>query len=159
MTTTLEEQQQEAEIGVTPNPIGGITTVEKRAVACYIALKEAIGERGVKFGEAMIDLRKQVDDSNSKDWMGTLKRLEISYETARYWIAVVKKKPTDRHKKEKVKEPSSWQASVGRVKAAVDELRMMVRSNEAGDYESLLRYAEELAEIVGRKLVTRGDNA
>ena len=125
---------------------------------CFAALQKAESEftEGIEFGKAARDLRDSIKSRGDKNWMDQLKRLGISYEKARYWIAVVEGRPTQR---KKAKEPvSDWEATMAKLKEAVDEVAIM-RGDAAAD-DSLKEMVAELAEIVGCKLVQLGgDNA
>src|ERR1035441_463640 len=87
---------------------GPRTELEKRAVECFRALEQAEQdfEPGLQFGQAMIDLREEMAHGQ---WMLRLKELGITYPKARYWMAIVEKKPIGRGKKKAATaQPTSW---------------------------------------------------
>src|SRR5689334_5760936 len=101
-----------SKIGVTPDLAGPETPAEKKAVKCFAALEAA--ERGFKegmeFGKALIALRAEIKAKGDRNWMERLKELGISYEKARYWLAVVEGKPTQRGKAAKTNAKTNAQA-------------------------------------------------
>src|SRR5436853_5177837 len=98
MESVSEDLNTEAKLGVTPNLAAPNTRVESRAVECFAALEAAERDfkQGREFGEAAIELRAEIKASGARSWMERLEQLGISYEKARYWIAVAEGKPTQR---------------------------------------------------------------
>jgi hypothetical protein len=162
MKAVSEDPSTEAEFGVTPNSETPNTAAEKRAIKCFAALEAA--ERnfreGVEFGEAVIELRAEIKASRDRNWMERLEQLGITYEKARYWIAVVEGRPTQRGKAAKAHVPAwDWDAALAKLKPLVDEIDMLKRRQPVGG-SALVGELKKLAEILGYGLVAKGgDNA
>jgi hypothetical protein len=168
-TVPIDQNLEAGEPGVkTPN-LAPETDAERKAVECFAALE--VGERefrpGMEFGEAMIELRKEIKDRGERNFMARLKQLGITYEKARYWIAVVENRPTQRGKPKasaqaqasaQAPEPDSeWRATVARLKEVVDEIHILRRDGEPlGDDTELKEAARDLAEILGCELINKG---
>ena len=149
----------ETKFGVTPN-----TPAERRAVECFAKLEAAELDfrEGMEFGKAVIELRAEIKASRHKNWMEQLEQLGISYEKARYWIAVVEERPTQRGKAAKatkVEEPAwDWDCALAKLKPLVDEIEMLKRAQPVGA-SILFGELEKLADIVGYPLGKAGSNA
>ena len=169
METVPMDQNPEAELGVVTPNLAPETDAERKAVECFAALE--VGERefrpGMEFGEAMIELRTEIKARGERNFMARLKQLGITYEKARYWIAVVEGKPTQRGKPKAsaqalasalAQEPDSeWRATVARLREAIDEIDLLRRGGEAvGDDTELKEAARDLAEILGCELMDKG---
>lgn len=151
MEAVLEEH---SEVGATPN----YTEVEERAVAAFKTLENAELEFGMAFGEAIIALRAEVK-ANGRNWMKRLKQLGITYEKARYWIAMVEGKPTDRHKKVGAtpnSEMFDWDAALDRLKQLTDEVELLKKREPLGN-SKLFGELEKLADILGYSLIKNGE--
>ena len=170
MESVSEDLNTEAKLGVTPNLAAPNTRVESRAVECFAALEAAERDfkQGREFGEAAIELRAEIKASGARSWMERLEQLGISYEKARYWIAKVKERPTDRHKPASAEEPAKfdsaaankplpdWDTKLDELKRAVDQVHML-GPGERNDAE-IKEVAADLAEIVGCRLVAKGED-
>lgn len=125
----MEAVLEEPEFGAShQNCADQQTDVEKKAVECFKALLEAEKterkalDAGIEFGKAILELHDEIAASGTRDWMDRLKQLDISYETARYWMAKVKGEPTDRHKKPQDKPGFDWEAALARLEKLRDDV-------------------------------------
>jgi hypothetical protein len=170
-TVPMDQNQETGEPGVNTPDLAPETDAERKGVECFVALEgaELMFRPGIEFGEAMIALRKEIKATSGRNWMLRLKQLGITYEKARYWIAVVEGRPTQRGKPKAsaqaqvsalAQEPDSqWRATVARLREAIDEIDLLRRGGEAvGDDTELKEAARDLAEILGYKLMDKGED-
>jgi hypothetical protein len=168
METVSIDQNPGAETGLKPNSALQ-TDAERKAVELFKALEAAEREfdPGIEFGRAVIELRTEIKASGDRNFMARLKQLGITYEKARYWIAVVEGKPTQRGKPKasaqaqtQAEEPDSeWSATVAKLREAIDEIDLLKRGGEpVGDDTELKEAARDLAEILGCELMDKGED-
>jgi hypothetical protein len=166
MKSVSEEPNTKTKFGVTPSsgpPDPPNTPAETRAVECFATLEAAEHDfrEGREFGEAANTLRDEIKATGGRNWMGRLEQLGITYEKARYWIAVVERKPTQRgNKAAKAQEPAwDWDTAAARLKALKDSIVMLKQSQPVGSGR-LVGPLASLAELLGYRLVQKGgDNA
>ncbi len=129
----------------------GRKVLEKEAVQAFRDLENAENgfEPGLRFGQAMIDLRNSPGMKHG-DWMPTLERLKITYRKAQYWMDTVKwqngERPTS------PKKPSVKMKKSGRFdwEAATDwlyHLRKRVEQLKRHRPQGVVGFAEELARL------------
>lgn len=161
-----------AKFGVTPNLDAPKTATERRAVATFKALqeKERGFTQGIEFGRAMIDLRKEMPHGQ---WMPRLKELGISYEKARYWIAVVEDRPTQRGKvagkagkisgdwdSGKAEKQTAWDSAkdwntaAAKLEPLVQQIEILMRDDPNGS-ALLIHHVERLADILGYEVMAK----
>jgi hypothetical protein len=163
METVSEDPNAEAEIGVTPNSAAPNTEAEKKAVECFKALQEIEGKHldaGNEFGQAMVALRDEIKESGDRDFLARLEELGISYEKARYWMAKVEGKSTDRHRPQ-ARPALDWENARAMLEDLRDDVHMLKQDAELPDGSDLLAGPlASLAGLLGYKLEkTGGDNA
>lgn len=161
METLSEDLNAETKVGAEPNSTPE-TDAERRAVDSFRALQAAeLGFReGVEFGEAVIALRAEIKASGGRNWMDRLEQLGVTYEKARYWMAVAQGKSPRREAAKPQQEPvPDWQAALAKLRDAIDAI--CARRGEASKDQVALKYqAEKLAGVLGYGLVTKEeDNA
>lgn len=132
-------------IDVTSN----LKALEREAVDSFRALEKAEKgfEPGLRFGQALIDLRKSSGIKHG-DWMPTLKRLGITYRKADYWMGMVKwqngerpKKPVGKGKKTG---PFDWKAAEGWMQDWLQDLKSKVAILRKRRPEDAVIFAEAL---------------
>jgi len=166
----------EPESGAAPNP-DELKVAEDRAVECSVAFERADNDRGrlgLEFGQSILDLRGKKKAAGDRDWMSYLERLGISYEKARYWMAKVEGKPTNRHAKKAKVEPSepsekdmddweratSWSLLATELKVVSDHAALLKRDHQGSVGEEFLAQLKMLAEEMGLKTEpTEGEDA
>ncbi len=99
MGTTTKEQGQ-AESAAAANSTKANTEIENRVVRLFGVLEVAELQftPGLEFGKAVIELRKEIKKNGTRNFMERLDELGIPYGKARYWMAIVDKKPINRGK-------------------------------------------------------------
>jgi hypothetical protein len=106
----------------------GRKVLEKEARDSFRALEmaEAGFEPGLRFGQAMIDLRKS--GIKHGEWMPTLERLGITYRKAQYWMDAVRWANGERPKKPvgKKKGLFDWKAAEGWMQDWLQDLKSKV---------------------------------
>lgn len=113
----------------------------------FQALEKAEGtfEPGLRFGQAMLDLHHSLEHG---DWMPTLKRLEITYRKAQYWMDMVRwqngERPTSPKKKPN-KVALSWDAA----SRWLDGLRhkVAIARLKKNDPKGAMAFAQELDKL------------
>jgi hypothetical protein len=158
-----------AEVGVAtqigiPHQISAPETeAERRAVDCFKALKaaEESCDEGFEFGRAIIALRDEIKASRKRDWMERLEQLGVTYEKARYWMAKVEEKPTQRggtkaKKKPNAPELSDWEAKLDELWRAVEQIHHL--DPDKRDDVELKKVAADLADLLGCELAEKGTN-
>ena len=161
MEIAAEDLSTQSESGVTPNPKPPVTATEEKAVECFKALEDAEQDfqPGLEFGNALIALRAEIKANRSGKWMERLKELGITYEKARYWMAVAEGKPTQRGNSGETKKAGKehlfdWEDALAKLKPLVDDIDLLRRSKPDGA-NILKGELEKLAEIVGCGLVEK----
>lgn len=137
------------------------TEAEKKAVECFKALEAAEQEfqPGFEFGLAMIALRMEIKASVNGRWMERLEELGITYEKARYWMAIAggrsgRRGNGETGKKVKEKPPFDWDVALSILKPLVDDIEMLRRRMPIG--ASILEgELEKLAKILGRDMAAK----
>jgi hypothetical protein len=138
-TSPTEDQNPATKSGVAPN-LAPQTDAEKKYAECFKAFQErdkgfveAAAKRhdtGMKFGQAAIELREEIKSSGDRNFTKRLEQLG-SYEKARYWMAKIEGKETDRHKAQE--EPTfDWEVAVMQLKALNDRVQMLKKSMPVG---------------------------
>lgn len=158
MQAVSEDASAESEAGATPNSDAPKTDAEKKAVWCFAALQSAEGkchDTGMEFGKAVIELHDEIKASGDRDFMARLKQLGITYEKARYWMAKIEGKPTDRHKSASQEKPFDWKAAEAWLEALRDKVRILRQSEPIGG-NILVAPLASLAELLGCQIVTKG---
>jgi hypothetical protein len=132
-----------------------IDNAKKKAAACFSALEKAEQDfrPGIEFGRAMTALRKEVKAAKGLNWMTVLEELGIPYETARYWMAKVEGKPTDRHSKkaDSVDWREDWTKATARFHEVADAI-IMLTDNQPDGCEPFKGELMNLAEVLGYEL-------
>jgi hypothetical protein len=161
MATVIEEPKVEAKSGATPHSDEPRTEAEKKAVKCFEDFQQAEdrrGELGNKFGQAMVKLRDEIKANGSRDFRKRLEELDITYDTARYWMDKAGGKPTDRHKTDSPKPQQrsdfNWDAAVARLEDLKDDIYMLKQVEPQG-IDILFEPLAGLAELLGYQVVTR----
>jgi hypothetical protein len=133
------------------NVTSNLKSLEKEAQDAFRALEKAekTFEPGLRFGRAMIDLRKSMKHG---EWMLTLERLVITYRKADYWMDMVlwkngerpsPRKPSVAMKKKKG--VHSWQVADD----WLDDLRNWVIQLRKKRPEGADRFAQSLIQLAG----------
>ena len=162
MESVSQDQNPEAKIGATPN-LAPQTEAEKKFAECFKAFEEcdkgfvaAAAKRhdaGMKFGQAAIELREEIRSRGDRNFMERLNQLG-SYEKARYWMAKIEGKETDRHK-EHEEPPFDWEVAVMQLKALNDRVQMLKKSKPVGR-GALDGLLTSLVDLLGYQIVSKG---
>jgi hypothetical protein len=162
-------QDPEAKSGVAPD-LAPQTDAEKKVVDYSKALaaddKDFVAsatkrhDTGMKFGQAVIDLREEIRSSHGRDFKKRLDQLGISYEKARYWMAKVEGKRTNRHKGEQ--EPAdeeepifNWDSALQKLEALRDDVEMLMKSELVGS-DVLVEPLRQLGGLLGCQILSKG---
>jgi hypothetical protein len=150
------------QIGVAPT-LASQTEVENRAVEFFIVFVAAEVNRhdaGMAFGQSVLDLREEIKSSGDRNFMERLKELGISYEKARYWMAKVEGKRTNRHKEEQ--EPADeeepifgWDSALQKLEALSDDVEMLIKSELVGS-DVLVKPLRQLGDLLGCLILFKG---
>jgi hypothetical protein len=155
--TNTTKPIEESEFGVHQIGVAPETDAEKKAVESYRAFK-AVDVKwqadGTYFGQAMIELREEIKSSHGRNYRKRLDQLGISYEKARYWMAKIEGKETDRHKAKE--DPiSDWDSALQRLEALRDAVDMLMKSEPDGS-DALVEPLRQLGVLLGCKIVSKG---
>jgi hypothetical protein len=134
------------------NVTSNLKALEKEAIDSFRALEKAESgfEPGLRFGQAMLDLRKSIKHG---EWMPTLERLRITYRKAQYWMDMILwqrgERPTS-PKKPSVKKKSGkfdWNAAADwlyHLRKRVEQLKRYKPQGAVGFAEELAKLAHDL---------------
>jgi hypothetical protein len=149
------------QFGVTPNSEPE-TEAEIRAVETFTALEkeEKDFKPGIEFGRAMIALRAEIKTSGDRNWIERLEQLGISYEKARYWIAVVEGRPTQRGKAKKQEPAFDWDIAADQLAELKNRIWSLKQSKPVNEGSNIVASLISLADLLGYELKSKGgDNA
>jgi hypothetical protein len=139
-----------------------ISEKEKRAVECFAALQKAEQnfKPGIEFGEAMIELRNEIEASGGRNWIARLKQLRITYEKARYWMNVVEGNE-DRNRRAKKEEPAprqhTWETATAEFKPLADAI-IMLKQREPLKGGDIVGKLHSLVDAFGYRLVVKSED-
>jgi hypothetical protein len=104
----------------------------------------------------MVELREEIKSIGGRDFMARLEQLRISYEKARYWMAKIEGKPTDRHKKDAQETHAfDWDVALDRLEALKNDVHILKQSKPIGG-GILVAPLSSLADLLGYQVVTNG---
>ncbi len=135
---------------------GANTDAERKVVKCFAEVEIA----GREFGQAVIELRDEIKENGSRNFMARLEELGIPRGQARYWMALVEGKPIHRGKakqaagaqeKPTVDWREDWPAVTVRFRVLADAVIMLEQQQPEG-CESFIGELKNLAEILGYEL-------
>ncbi len=142
------------------NVTSNLKSLEREAVESFRALEKAEKgfEPGLRFGQAMIDLRNS-EGMKHGEWMDTLKRLGITYRKADYWMGMVMwqngERPTSPRKpsiKKKARfdwdEATDW---LDQLKSKVNIIRKHAPGAADRFANQLIQFAAELRSDKGKR--------
>jgi hypothetical protein len=161
-------QKPEAEIsGVAPLSAEQ-AELERKGIELLKALLEIEQEgeakreiAGTDFGHVMLELRECIKAAGSRDFKARLKELGISYEKARYWIAKVQGKQTNRHKppEEPIEDegefPFDWDSAVAQLEALKNAVFMLMKSELVGS-DAFVETLRQLSGLFCYQIVPKG---
>ena len=121
------------------------TDAERKVIECFGVLEVAEVDftAGQEFGRAVIALRDEIKKDHRRNFLTRLKELEIPYAKARYWMAVVEKKPINRGKATKgatghTERPDwheDWSAATAQFWEVADTIKMLAEKQPGGREE------------------------